>query len=183
MGEYHSHTHTGISPHQQEREREKEKEREREKERKRERKREREREWESGPKAKRDFFLWTKIAVVKKQDSLSYLVSNFYQKYYNLNPPKFGLNFLEEDKFKNQDFMLLCGFEKFDDIYVRIDILERLFILIFNSEKDDKKENMNKKLFFFNNIGLHIINILYWNVLINNKWQSFLHMQWLSYYM
>ena len=36
--------------------------------------------------------------------------------------------------------MLLCGFEKFDDIYVRIDILERLFLLIFNSEKDDKKE-------------------------------------------
>ena len=36
--------------------------------------------------------------------------------------------------------MLLCGFEKFDDIYVRIDILERLFLLIFNSEKNDKKE-------------------------------------------
>ena len=36
--------------------------------------------------------------------------------------------------------MLLCGFEKFDDIYVRIDILERLFLLIFNSEKIDKKE-------------------------------------------
>ena len=36
--------------------------------------------------------------------------------------------------------MLLCGFEKFDDVYVRIDILERLFLLIFNSEKDDKKE-------------------------------------------
>ena len=36
--------------------------------------------------------------------------------------------------------MLLCGFEKFEDIYVRIDILERLFLLIFNSEKDDRKE-------------------------------------------
>jgi ATP-dependent RNA helicase SUPV3L1/SUV3 len=43
-------------------------------------------------------------------------------------------------KTTNKDFMLLCGFEKFDDIYVRIDILERLFLLIFNSEKDDKKE-------------------------------------------
>ena len=43
-------------------------------------------------------------------------------------------------KTANKDFMLLCGFEKFDDIYVRIDILERLFLLIFNSEKDDKKE-------------------------------------------
>ena len=36
--------------------------------------------------------------------------------------------------------MLLCGFEKFDNIFVRIDILERLFLLIFNSEKGEKKE-------------------------------------------
>jgi ATP-dependent RNA helicase SUPV3L1/SUV3 len=43
-------------------------------------------------------------------------------------------------KSANKDFMLLCGFEKFDDIYVRIDILERLFLLIFNSEKDEKQE-------------------------------------------
>ena len=43
-------------------------------------------------------------------------------------------------KSTNKDFMLLCGFEKFDDVYVRIDILERLFLLIFNSEKDYKKE-------------------------------------------
>ena len=57
-----------------------------------------------------------------------------------LSPPTFGLNFLNDMKSANKDFMLLCGFEKFDDIYVRIDILERLFLLIFNSEKDDKKE-------------------------------------------
>ena len=43
-------------------------------------------------------------------------------------------------KSANKDFMLLCGFEKFDNMFVRIDILERLFLLIFNSEKDDKKE-------------------------------------------
>jgi ATP-dependent RNA helicase SUPV3L1/SUV3 len=42
-------------------------------------------------------------------------------------------------KSANKDFMLLCGFEKFDDICVRIDILERLFLLIFNSEKDAKQ--------------------------------------------
>jgi ATP-dependent RNA helicase SUPV3L1/SUV3 len=34
--------------------------------------------------------------------------------------------------------MLLCGFEKFDNFYVRIDILERLFIMILNSKKDDR---------------------------------------------
>ena len=34
--------------------------------------------------------------------------------------------------------MLLCGFEKFDSMFVRIDILERLFMLIINSS--DSKE-------------------------------------------
>ena len=34
--------------------------------------------------------------------------------------------------------MLLCGFEKFDNFYIRIDILERLFMQIINSEKEIK---------------------------------------------
>ena len=68
------------------------------------------------------------------------LWKSYNNKFLNLSPPTFGLNFLVNMKTTNKDFMLLCGFEKFDDIYVRIDILERLFLLIFNSEKDDKKE-------------------------------------------
>ena len=39
--------------------------------------------------------------------------------------------------------MLLCGFEKFDNLFVRIDILERLFVLIINSTS---KENTEIKL-------------------------------------
>ena len=39
--------------------------------------------------------------------------------------------------------MLLCGFEKFDNFFVRIDILERLFVLIINS---NLKENSEIKL-------------------------------------
>jgi len=39
--------------------------------------------------------------------------------------------------------MLLCGFEKFDNFFVRIDILERLFVLIINSSS---KENSEIKL-------------------------------------
>ena len=31
--------------------------------------------------------------------------------------------------------MLLCGFENFDQYFVRIDILERLFVQIINSDK------------------------------------------------
>ena len=68
------------------------------------------------------------------------LWKSYNNKFLNLSPPTFGLNFLNNMKSANKDFMLLCGFEKFDDIYVRIDILERLFLLIFNSEKDEKKE-------------------------------------------
>ena len=32
--------------------------------------------------------------------------------------------------------MLLCGFEKFENFFVRIDILERLFMQIINSKSD-----------------------------------------------
>ena len=34
--------------------------------------------------------------------------------------------------------MLLCGFEKFENLYVRIDILERLFLMIFNTKSEEK---------------------------------------------
>ena len=60
------------------------------------------------------------------------LWKSFNEKNINLFPPTFGLNFLEEKEKIDKEFMLLCGFEKFDKFFVRIDILERLFILIFN---------------------------------------------------
>ncbi len=66
----------------------------------------------------------------------------FNEKNLNLFPPKFGLNFLEEKESINKDFMLLCGFEKFDKFFVRIDILERLFILILNSNKNNKNNEI-----------------------------------------
>ena len=55
-------------------------------------------------------------------------------------PPTYGLNFLDDKKSQDKNFMLLCGFEKFDNLYVRIDILERLFVQIINSNPDEKKE-------------------------------------------
>jgi len=64
------------------------------------------------------------------------LWKNFHQKYLNLKPPTFGLNFLNEKKEYSKDFMLLCGFEKFDNYFVRIDILERLFLQIIESNKE-----------------------------------------------
>ena len=41
---------------------------------------------------------------------------------------------------KNKNFMLLCGFEKFNNYFIRIDILERLFVQIINSDTDKKKK-------------------------------------------
>ena len=70
------------------------------------------------------------------------LWKNFHQKYFNFEPPTFGLNFLESKKSLNKNFMLICGFEKFDNLFVRIDILERLFIQIINSNAEGKNEIM-----------------------------------------
>jgi len=69
------------------------------------------------------------------------LWKNYNQKFFNLKPPTFGLNFLENKDLKNKNFMLLCGFESFDEYFVRIDILERLFVKIINSNP-----NKNSKI-------------------------------------
>ena len=68
------------------------------------------------------------------------LWKNFHQKYHKLKPPTFGLNFLDDQESRNRNFMLLCGFEKFDNLFVRIDILERLFMQIINSNSKENKE-------------------------------------------
>jgi len=68
------------------------------------------------------------------------LWKNYHNKYFDLKPPTFGLNFLNDNKSQNKNFMLLCGFEKFNNFYVRIDILERLFVQIINLRKQDTKE-------------------------------------------
>ncbi len=75
------------------------------------------------------------------------LWKNYNEKYYDLEPPTFGLNFLNDKKF-NKNFMLLCGFEKFDNYFVRIDILERLFLEIISSNtiKNNKIELVPKML-------------------------------------
>ena len=50
--------------------------------------------------------------------------------------PKSGLNFLKNETKKNRKFLLICGFENFDNFYVRVDILERLFLKILENTKD-----------------------------------------------
>jgi ATP-dependent RNA helicase SUPV3L1/SUV3 len=55
----------------------------------------------------------------------------------SLNIPKFGLNFVINESF-NEKFLLLCGFEKFKDFFIRVDILEKLFINIIENTTDKK---------------------------------------------
>lgn len=50
--------------------------------------------------------------------------------------PKFGLNFLKNEIKKNNNFLLICGFENFSNFYVRVDILERLFLKIIENTKN-----------------------------------------------
>ena len=51
--------------------------------------------------------------------------------------PQSGLNFLNDPKL-DKNFLLLCGFENFRGFFVRIDILEKLFIQIIDNTKDKK---------------------------------------------
>jgi|TARA_Y100000310_G_scaffold129915_1_gene129082 ATP-dependent RNA helicase SUPV3L1/SUV3 len=51
--------------------------------------------------------------------------------------PKPGLNFLKDESKKNNKFLLICGFENFGKFYVRVDILEKLFLKIIENSKDN----------------------------------------------
>ena len=68
------------------------------------------------------------------------LWKNFHQKFFEFNPPTFGLNFVEKTERVDKKFMLLCGFEYFEKYFVRIDILERLFIKIMDTVDKNTKE-------------------------------------------
>jgi len=50
--------------------------------------------------------------------------------------PKSGLNFLKDEVETNKKFLLICGFENFEKFYIRVDILERLFLKIIEGTKD-----------------------------------------------
>ena len=66
---------------------------------------------------------------------------NLWRSFYNSSSkteiPKFGLNFIIDSNF-NKKFLLLCGFENFKNFFVRIDILEKLFIQILDKTVNRK---------------------------------------------
>ena len=61
----------------------------------------------------------------------------FYNDPNNYQIPKFGLNFISGNNYNNK-FLLLCGFENFNSHYVRIDMLEKLFIKILAKTSNRK---------------------------------------------
>ena len=58
--------------------------------------------------------------------------------------PKSGLNFLLNENF-DPKFLLICCFEKFKDVFVRVDILEKLFIIIIE-KTENKKFKINPEM-------------------------------------
>jgi ATP-dependent RNA helicase SUPV3L1/SUV3 len=61
----------------------------------------------------------------------------YFPKDKNYSIPKSGLNFLKKEARENKKFLLVCGFESFNNLYVRVDILERLFLKIIDITKDN----------------------------------------------
>ena len=82
-----------------------------------------------------------------KPKAVSFRVS-LWKMYHNLKKenqiPKSGLNFLTNIKF-DKDFLLICGFENFKEFFVRIDILEKLFLKILDNTKN-KKFTVNSEM-------------------------------------
>ena len=97
------------------------------------------------------------------------LWKNYYRKNMNLKPPKFGLNFIVEENNINSNFMLICGFEKFKNFYVRIDILERLFIKIIENTKDKEVKLQSEMI---NLLGCTKENFLKLLVLMGYKYKE-----------
>ena len=58
--------------------------------------------------------------------------------------PKSGLNFLTNTSLERK-FLLLCGFENFEEFFIRIDILEKLFLKIMD-KTIDKKFKINAEM-------------------------------------
>ena len=109
-----------------------------------------------------------------KAVSLRILLWSFHNSEQNNNViPKSGLNFLIDTKGTfNSKFLLLCGFEKFKNFYIRVDILEKFFLKIIDNTKDNKfkinSEMMNllgcsKENFFL------LMNIMNYKKLDNEK--------------
>jgi len=100
-------------------------------------KEERRKLWNMGIKIGRYHVFLPKMLKPKAVTLRTMLWSIYNNDLSNVNIPKFGLNFVINESF-NEKFLLLCGFERFKDFFIRVDILEKLFINIIDKSIDRK---------------------------------------------
>ena len=93
--------------------------------------------WDMGIKIGRYHVFLPKMLKPKAVTLRTMLWSIYNNDLSNVNIPKFGLNFVINKSF-NEKFLLLCGFERFKDFFIRVDILEKLFISIIDKSIDRK---------------------------------------------
>jgi ATP-dependent RNA helicase SUPV3L1/SUV3 len=98
---------------------------------------ERKKLWTMGIKIGRDHIYLPKMLKPKAVEFRISLWKIFYNLTNSLQIPKFGLNFIIDENYEKK-FLLLCGFEKIKEYFIRIDILEKLFIKIMDNTKDRK---------------------------------------------
>ena len=85
------------------------------------------------------------------------LWKNFYNISNKIELPKSGLNFIINKNKNVKKFLLICGFENFGDFFVRIDILERLFLKVMEETKDNNFEMSSEMM---NLIGCNKENLI-----------------------
>ncbi|MFL2890186.1 MAG: helicase-related protein [Pelagibacteraceae bacterium] len=61
----------------------------------------------------------------------------FYENNAKNQIPTFGLNFIVSENY-NKKFLLLCGFENFKNYFIRVDILEKLFLNILEKTSNNR---------------------------------------------
>ena len=91
--------------------------------------------WQMGIKIGRYHIFLPRMFKPKSVTLRTILWKIYYEIDSKIEIPKFGLNFFES-KNLNEKFLLLCGFEKFKNFFVRIDILEKLFLNIINKTEN-----------------------------------------------
>ena len=100
-------------------------------------KEERKKLWNMGIKIGRYHIFLPKMLKPKAVSLRTVLWKIYHNVSSDVNIPKFGLNFVINENF-NEKFLLLCGFERFKNYFVRIDMLEKLFISIIEKTIDRK---------------------------------------------
>ena len=98
---------------------------------------ERKKLWGMGIKIGRYHIYLPKMLKPKAVEFRIALWKIFYNQSNENKIPKSGLNFLSSAVL-DKNFLLLCGFEKFREFFVRIDILEKLFLKIIETTKGNK---------------------------------------------